>query len=187
MQTPADEQIEALLTESLSRLHILHCENSLQLLATVHSLPHLLTSVPDTKVVLVDSISSFYWVDRMESQVRDEQEYSQRQFVYAMKNILQTFRLVLFATKPLYFAPHPSAGGGDQGEAVPFGLMHREHMSQTWTRFVRYRFITSKLPTPTGTSALLGGGSGGVGKQKFIGKILQPPGKRIHYFSIPDL
>jgi len=180
--------------ESLSRLQIFHCKTSLQFLATVHSLPFLLSSLPDTKVVMVDSISSFYWMDRMEGTSRDVQEYNQRQFVYAMRGVMQTFRLVLFVTKPVYFTPRPntiSAGGAGASEdsespplgakempAVPLGLMHKEHMSQTWTRFVRFRFIISKLPR-----VIMGKSTP---SPKFIGKILTPHGRKIHYFSFNE-
>jgi DNA-repair protein XRCC2 len=180
--------MEELLKQSLQRLHLFHCRDSTQFLATVHSLPYLLTSAGDIRVVMVDPISSFFWIDRMESETKNgQQAFYQRQFVRAMKPILQSFRLILFATKQALFFPplahqqYPHGGShpGDEQQqqqqpgspSIPLGLVHREYMCPTWRHFVKYRFCLSKL-------------EGAVGARKFIGKIIHPADRRIYYLNI---
>lgn len=57
---------EAALRSSLSRLLVVHCSSSSQLLLTLHYLETTLNSRPSLALLLIDSISAFYWLDRCE-------------------------------------------------------------------------------------------------------------------------
>lgn len=50
----------------LSRLLVVHCSSSSQLLLTLHFLETSLSSRPGLALLLIDSISAFYWQDRCE-------------------------------------------------------------------------------------------------------------------------
>ncbi|KAJ0059900.1 hypothetical protein NL108_015222, partial [Boleophthalmus pectinirostris] len=56
----------ALLRSCLSRVLVLHCSSSSQLLLTLHFLETSLAARPDLSLLLIDSISAFYWLDRAE-------------------------------------------------------------------------------------------------------------------------
>lgn len=57
---------EAALRSCLSRLLVVHCSSSSQLLLTLHFLETSLSSRPSLALLLIDSISAFYWLDRSE-------------------------------------------------------------------------------------------------------------------------
>lgn len=57
---------EATLRSCLSRLLVVHCSSSSQLLLTLHFLETSLSSRPGLALLLIDSISAFYWLDRSE-------------------------------------------------------------------------------------------------------------------------
>lgn len=57
---------EALLRSCLSRLLVVHCSSSAQLLLTLHFLENSFSSRPSLELLLIDSISAFYWLDRCE-------------------------------------------------------------------------------------------------------------------------
>lgn len=70
---------EATLRSCLSRLLVVHCCSSSQLLLTLHFLETSLSSRPSLALLLIDSISAFYWLDRSEggaSMAKQEEKLS---------------------------------------------------------------------------------------------------------------
>lgn len=73
------ESDEEVLRSCLSRLLVVHCSSSSQLLLTLYFLENSLSSRPSMALVLIDSISAFYWLDRCEggsSMVKQEETLS---------------------------------------------------------------------------------------------------------------
>lgn len=64
--SPSAGSDEKLLRSCLSRLLVVHCSSSSQLLLTLHFLETSLFSRPNLALLLIDSISTFYWQDRCE-------------------------------------------------------------------------------------------------------------------------
>lgn len=64
--SPGSTSAEATLRSCLSRLLVVHCSSSAQLLLTLHLLETSLSSRPSLALLLIDSISAFYWLDRSE-------------------------------------------------------------------------------------------------------------------------
>lgn len=64
--SPGSTWAEATLRSCLSRLLVVHCSSSAQLLLTLHLLETSLSSRPSLALLLIDSISAFYWLDRSE-------------------------------------------------------------------------------------------------------------------------
>lgn len=64
--SPSAASDEAALRSCLSRLLVVHCSSSSQLLLTLHFLETSLSSRPGLALLLIDSISAFYWLDRCE-------------------------------------------------------------------------------------------------------------------------
>lgn len=56
-------KIEAALAASLARLFVVHCQNSLELLAAVCAIQSQ-AAVQEVRLVVVDSLNSFYWQER---------------------------------------------------------------------------------------------------------------------------
>lgn len=61
-----EDEAAALLHSCLSRLLVVHCSSSAQLLLTLHLLESWLASRPKLALLLLDSVSAFYWQDRYE-------------------------------------------------------------------------------------------------------------------------
>ncbi|XP_023255641.1 DNA repair protein XRCC2-like [Seriola lalandi dorsalis] len=64
--SPSAGSDEVALRSCLSRLLVVHCSSSSQLLLTLHFLETSLSSRPSLALLLIDSISAFYWLDRCE-------------------------------------------------------------------------------------------------------------------------
>lgn len=67
------------LRSCLSRLLVVHCSSSSQLVLTLHLLEASFLSRPGLALLLIDSISAFYWLDRSEgggSAARQEEKLS---------------------------------------------------------------------------------------------------------------
>lgn len=67
------------LRSCLSRLLVVHCSSSSQLVLTLHLLETSFLSRPGLALLLIDSISAFYWLDRSEgggSAARQEEKLS---------------------------------------------------------------------------------------------------------------
>lgn len=122
---------EDFIKSCLGRLFIVHCNSSIQLLATVLSLEKLLAAKPEVGVFMIDSLSAFYWLDRCDGGSQSHQEHKQRKIVDAIRNYTQQYRVVVIATKQAIF------GSSDKS-------MNREHLCQAWQRLVNYRFEFDK-------------------------------------------
>ena len=62
--TPSDKDIENLIKLSLEKLLIVKCNNSMQFVLSLYSLDSVFGSKPKVCLLLIDSISAFYWIDR---------------------------------------------------------------------------------------------------------------------------
>ncbi|XP_005091905.1 uncharacterized protein LOC101851788 [Aplysia californica] len=58
------KEVDHLVQQSLSNVQVLRVSSSQQLLVTLHSLQDLLLSDTDVSLVIIDSISAFYWHDK---------------------------------------------------------------------------------------------------------------------------
>jgi hypothetical protein len=58
-QPPPESWIESFVLDCLSRVHFVHCSNSLELLASAHCAETLITSEPSISGILIDNLSSY--------------------------------------------------------------------------------------------------------------------------------
>lgn len=140
---PNCEEIEKLVKDSLKRLYVLQCKSSLQLLATLHDLETMISNNPDICVIMIDSISAFYWLDRCNG---GESVLAQERVMILTVDILSklvnNYNLVLFATKSAYFkrkSKEPEKGDNPDHETD-----HSEFLCRSWSRFVKQRLIFRK-------------------------------------------
>ena len=91
----------------LSRVHVLYCNSSAELVTMLHSLKTFLHTHSDVYVLILDNIASYYWADRSESGragTAAASQHRQQQWVSALRELMQEYHLVVFAAKPLLFA-----------------------------------------------------------------------------------
>ena len=119
---------EDFIKNCLSHLFIVRCNNSVQLLATVLSLENLLAARPEVGVFMIDSLSTFYWIDRFSNRENlSTQEANQKKIADVLARFTQQYHVVLIGTKQSLFASE---------EKTP----RREYLCQKWQRLVNFRF-----------------------------------------------
>lgn len=87
---------EGALRSCLSRLLVVHCCSSSQLVLTLHLLETSLLSRPGLALLLIDSISAFFWLDRSEgggSSTKQEEKLSKCSLLLArlLRYVLRWF------------------------------------------------------------------------------------------------
>lgn len=73
---PRDEEIDSLVDECLSRLHVFYPSSMLQLAATVQNLPEWTktNAFDELGTVLIDGMSEFAWIDQFELEQKQQQQ-----------------------------------------------------------------------------------------------------------------
>lgn len=125
----------------LRRLWVLRCVSSTQLLLTLHSLPELLCHRPRLSLLLVDSLSTFYWMDRaLGGENARLQEAPLHHCAKLLEQLVGAHRLLLFATTQNLMQRRP----GDQDRVRDLESNYRPYLCQAWQRAVRYRLFFSR-------------------------------------------
>ncbi len=155
MVMPSGEEVEEFIKNSLSKLHMVRCNSSEQLIISLHSLETLLANHPDICILMLDSISAFYWVDRTNAgEGATAQEDMQRKTVDILQRLIKEYNLVLFATKPAIVQRTKRFQQDLQGtvaEASPLNVSisetvtdqieHYEYLCNSWHKLVSHRYI----------------------------------------------
>jgi len=124
---PAND-IQQLILSSLTRFHLFRCKDSLQFIVTLHSLPTLLESEHNVKVLIIDSISSYYWLHKHEDRAG---ALHQQQICSLIKKLTSDHNLIVFGTKWVLFAKQMD------GDGFP---SHKEYL-HSWNSLVKYRVL----------------------------------------------
>ncbi|XP_017158665.1 DNA repair protein XRCC2 isoform X1 [Poecilia reticulata] len=128
---------DAVLRSCLSRLLVVRCSCSSQLLLTLHFLETTLSSRPRAALLLIDSISAFYWSDRSEggaSVAKQEEKLSRCSEL--LGRLLRDFRITIFATC------HPIRRGSNGPQSS--SEADRSHLCRAWQRLVTHRLVCSR-------------------------------------------
>ena len=104
--TPSDssaqrdwEEVDRLVLECLDRLHLLRCSSSSELAVALHSLRAFLSRHPDTCLLALDHVGSFYWADKVECGSRHEFERRQATWLGALSELVRDHHLVVMAAR----------------------------------------------------------------------------------------
>uniref|UniRef100_A0A673AQ30 RecA family profile 1 domain-containing protein n=1 Tax=Sphaeramia orbicularis TaxID=375764 RepID=A0A673AQ30_9TELE len=130
----------------LSRLLVVHCSSSSQLLLTLHFLETTLSSRPGLALLLIDSVSAFYWLDRSEggaSVAKQEEKLSKCSEL--LGRLLRDYRITMFATCHAIRRSHaePSSSSSSSSNA------DRPFLCRSWQRLVTHRLIFSRREDST--------------------------------------
>ena len=139
-------QVEDIVKQCLSRLYVVRCSSSSQFLITLHSLETLLGNNPDISLLVIDSVSEFYWINRtMSGGSGHGPTNSNKLVVEALRKLLITYNLVAFCAKAELFEQRTHADNPDRG--------HQDFMGHHWSRLVTHRWTLAKTrPTVVGVS-----------------------------------
>ncbi|CAG2236513.1 DNA repair protein XRCC2-like isoform X2 [Mytilus galloprovincialis] len=147
----SSNDIEVLVKECLKKIMIVRCTSSFQLLVTLHSLESTISNNPDIAVIMIDSISAFYWIDRCNGGENiGAQETNMKHIVQQLSKLVKNYNLVLFATKALNFKKtnKENESKGDNcaspSEKKVLKDNHAEFLCKSWYKFVKHRLIFHK-------------------------------------------
>lgn len=131
----------------LGRLFLAYCSSSMQLLLTLYSLEALLCSHPSLCLLIVDSMSSFYWIDRVSGGERVSlQESTLKKCSQLLERLVTEYRLLLFATTQSLMQKGSDSAEGPSSSKHPWDgdMDYRAYLCKAWQRVVKHRVIFSR-------------------------------------------
>ncbi|XP_041817502.1 DNA repair protein XRCC2 isoform X2 [Chelmon rostratus] len=154
--SPSAGSDEVVLRSCLSRLLVVHCPSSSQLLLTLHFLETSLSSRPGLALLLIDSISAFYWLDRCEGGASiAKQEEKLGKCAELLGRLLRDYRITVFAT---CHAIRRSYSGPSSSSSSSSSEHDRPYLCRPWQRLVTHRLLCSRQEAANNTAATAGGG-----------------------------
>lgn len=113
---PSEETMEEMIKTCLENLKLVRCSSSLQFAMTLFSLESLLSNHSKISIIMIDSISAFFWIDRNsggDSIMLQEKNLSVA--CSALETLIKTYQISVIATKTALFlkktAPHADSSG----------------------------------------------------------------------------
>ncbi|KAK3592793.1 hypothetical protein CHS0354_009237 [Potamilus streckersoni] len=176
LQYPGSEETENFIKECLKKLYIIRCTSSTQLIITLHSLESFICSNPNISVIMIDSISAFYWVDRCNGgESFAMQEVNMRLACEELSKLVNTYNITVFATKQELLKKKTDFERGDREKSTvvqKLDFEHQEYMCKAWQKMVTGRLVYRHVDIPDS------------GKRKFV--VLAGPVSEIVTFFIND-
>lgn len=143
----SSKDIEDFIRVCLARLFILRCNSSLELLASMLSLEQMLIAKPEVCVVMIDSLSAFYWIDRSTGgESTTDQEQNMRKIIEVIQKYSKEHHLVFIATTHAIFSASKRTQDGVEN-----------YLCKTWLNVVRYRYLLrshTEYDTSSGSQAV---------------------------------
>ncbi|XP_045173538.2 DNA repair protein XRCC2-like [Mercenaria mercenaria] len=149
------DSIESFIRECLKKLHILRCTSSEQLVVTLHNLENLICNESSVSVIMIDSISTFYWIDKSNGGDSIQAQESNMKYVTEiLSKLINTYNLTLLVTKAVVYKKKGQndcfeGESGMQSLSKHFAnqdleLFHAEFMCKPWQRLVSHRLVLVK-------------------------------------------
>jgi len=135
---------ENFLNTCLSRIHVVHPNNSFEFLVALQSLKTTIER-DNIKLIFFDSISSFFWQDKSD----DNPSHWISILVQTLKKF---YGVAVICTKQCYFIPKYQSTNHDD-ETAPsiinwnganLFVNHREYLGSNWHNFVKYRVVVAR-------------------------------------------
>uniref|UniRef100_A0A8D0HPX1 X-ray repair cross complementing 2 n=1 Tax=Sphenodon punctatus TaxID=8508 RepID=A0A8D0HPX1_SPHPU len=143
---------EDVIKQCLGRLFLVNCNSSTQLLLTLYSLENLFCSHPSLCLLILDSISAFYWIDRINGgESLSQQEESLKRCAKVLEKLAREHHLVVFATTQTIM--RKSANSAENSGKLQCGpeTDYRSYLCKSWQQLVTHRIFFSRQ-CPAGTT-----------------------------------
>lgn len=136
----------------LRRLSVVHCNSSAQLLLTLHYLENSISIKPSLDLLIIDSISAFYWVDRYSGGESVAcQEANLRKCAEFLDKLRKNYGIVIFATTHAIMRNYgaSSDSGLDPSswrwKSVDSSTdFYKPYLCRAWQRIVTHRVLFTK-------------------------------------------
>ncbi|MBN3294500.1 XRCC2 protein, partial [Polypterus senegalus] len=133
---------EALVRRSLRRLTLVQCSSSVQLLLTLRYLESLLCGRPALGVLMLDSLSPFYWTDRSAGR-----EDTLRRCSEFLHKLVKDYQLLVFAATQALMRAKSGEGRAAAEGATPMDG-YRPYLCRAWQRMVTHRVVVGRAEGP---------------------------------------
>lgn len=149
------EAVERRVAECLGRVQVVQCLSSQQLICTLHSLEAVIAANRNIALLVLDSVSAFFWSDKCSDLHHHHSSSLLHKNVShvasVLKKIADSYGVLVVATKQALIKPRlkdkadsrvvsPSEGLGSGAGADK----HVEMMGRAWSEAVTHRFVCSR-------------------------------------------
>ncbi|XP_053409950.1 DNA repair protein XRCC2 [Nycticebus coucang] len=141
------ESSEEVIKCCLGRFFLAYCSSSTHLLLTLYSLETLFCSHPSLCLLIVDSLSAFYWIDRVNGgESINLQESTLKKCSQFLEKLVNEYRLVLVATTQTLMQKTSSSPEGPFAFRRPcdVDVDYRPYLCKAWQQVVKHRIFFSK-------------------------------------------
>lgn len=139
---------EEIIKYCLGRFFLVYCCSSSQLLLTLYSLEAMFCSHPSLCLLILDSLSAFYWIDRANGgESVNLQESTLKKCSQLLEKLVNEYRLVLFATtQSIMQKTSNSTEGSSSAVKRPSDMSvdYRPYLCKAWQQLVKQRVFFSK-------------------------------------------
>lgn len=119
----------------LKSFYLLHCDSLEQVVITLHSLESCIAnSKTPFGMIVLDSISSFFWIDAKNNETTFKREENLRKVVNVLKSLKEQYRLTILASTQCLM--HPDS-------ASSISTNFKTFLCRQWQDFVKYQFFLS--------------------------------------------
>lgn len=148
---PEGEAEEAV-RSCLRRLSVVFCSSSTQLLLSLLYLEATFGNRPALGLLVIDSISSFYWVDRGNGgENLARQETPLRKCSELLNKLRRDYGIVVFATAHAIMRNYSTEPSGSTPSWKNVTDFDKPYLCRTWQRMLTHRLVFSKSEQSPGT------------------------------------
>ncbi|MEE6467307.1 hypothetical protein FKM82_007201 [Ascaphus truei] len=145
------QSTEDTVKQCLGRFFLVYCSNSVQLLLTLYSLENMFCSRPSLCLLILDSISSFYWIDRSNGgEIISKQEANLKKCTELLHKLLKEYQLVLFASTQTImqkFSNDRSEGFSHSVKQSSASVEFKPYLCKSWQLMTTHRILFTKEPS----------------------------------------
>ncbi|NWX15245.1 XRCC2 protein, partial [Aegotheles bennettii] len=141
------QRTEEMMKQCLGRLFLVNCNSSTQLLLTLYSLENMFCIHPSLCLLILDSMSAFYWIDRSNGgESLNLQEMNLKKCANFLEKLMREHHLALFATTQTLMQKSTNSAES----FFPSKLQHetdmdyRPYLCKSWQQMVTHRVFFSK-------------------------------------------
>ncbi|XP_072508249.1 DNA repair protein XRCC2 [Notamacropus eugenii] len=142
------QSTEDIIKHCLGRFFLVNCSSSNQLLITLYSLETMFCSHPSLCLFILDSLSAFYWIDRVNGgESLNLQEVTLKKCSKFMEKLVKEYHLVLFATTQTIM--QKSSNSTERSSSLKLSceevdIDYRPYLCKTWQQMVNHRIFFSR-------------------------------------------
>lgn len=167
-----ESEVQLFTDDCLQRAQVVYCSSSWQLFLTLHSLEYQLTTDASFSLLVIDSISTFYWLDRFCANDNiSNQGLNIRRITKILKKFVNDLNIFVIATKLSFFKPKSSDNldpTNDNSFIINLNAVnnpgiyttakqsHTKYLDKSWENFVCKRWVFTEISAAESKFCLTG-------------------------------